>query len=96
VIPRAEKYTAKNLIDVFVYRGGDLVAAAVFDVLQGFGLGTAALSLTMVPLAAGWIGVALLLGRRMREREVTAGCAPGPVPATAPGTAAPSSRGDPR
>jgi len=95
VVPRAEKYTAKNLIDVFVYRGGDVLAAAALDGFAALSWGTGAVSLTMIPLAAAWIAVALLLGRRMKEREVT-GSAPGPDPAPAPGSAAPSPRAGPR
>ena len=37
VVGREEKYKAKNLIDVVVYRGSDALYGWVFDSLQGWG-----------------------------------------------------------
>ena len=37
VVTRAEKYKAKNLIDVVVYRGSDALSGWIFDSLQGLG-----------------------------------------------------------
>src|SRR5947208_11871864 len=38
VVAREEKYKAKNLIDVVVYRGSDALYGWVFDILQSVGL----------------------------------------------------------
>ena len=66
VLPRRDKYKAKNFNDTFVYRAGDQVGAWSFAGLGALGLGTAALSWFMVPVAGAWLVVALWLGRRQR------------------------------
>ena len=38
VVTREEKYKAKNLVDVVVYRGSDALSGWIFDTLQGLGL----------------------------------------------------------
>lgn len=62
VIPREDKYKAKNLIDTFVYRAGDQVGAWSYDGLLAAGLGLTAIAFLNVPVAAVWLGVALVLG----------------------------------
>ena len=66
VLPRRDKYKAKNFNDTFVYRAGDQVGAWSFAGLGWLGLGTAAMAWSMVPLAGLWLLVALWLGRRQR------------------------------
>ena len=66
VLPRRDKYKAKNFNDTFVYRAGDQVGAWSFAGLGKLGLGTVAMAWAMVPVAAAWLGVALWLGRRQR------------------------------
>ena len=66
VLPRRDKYKAKNFNDTFVYRAGDQVGAWSFAGLGALGLGTAALAWSMVPVAGAWLVVALWLGRRQR------------------------------
>jgi len=67
VLPRRDKYKAKNFNDTFVYRAGDQVGAWSFAGLGALGLGTAALAWSMLPVASVWLVVALWLGRRQRE-----------------------------
>lgn len=67
VLPRRDKYKAKNFNDTFVYRAGDQTGAWSFAGLGALGLGTAALAWTMVPVAGLWLVVALWLGKRQRE-----------------------------
>ena len=67
VLPRRDKYKAKNFNDTFVYRAGDQVGAWSFAGLGALGLGTAALAWSMLPVAGVWLAVALWLGRRQRE-----------------------------
>lgn len=82
VIPREDKYKAKNLIDTFVYRSGDQVGAWSYDGLMAAGLGLTAIAFLNVPVAALWLGTGLVLGaaqnRRARrlEGEMPSGAAP--------------------
>ncbi|MDE2761530.1 MAG: MFS transporter [Gemmatimonadota bacterium] len=66
VLPRRDKYKAKNFNDTFVYRVGDQVGAWSFRGLGALGLGTAAMAWLMVPVAGVWLGVAVWLGRKQR------------------------------
>ena len=67
VLPRRDKYKAKNFNDTFVYRTGDLAGIWSFGELDDAGFDTAALAWTMVPVAGVWVFVSLWLGRRQRE-----------------------------
>jgi len=70
VLPRTEKYKAKNFNDTFVYRLGDQVGAWSYTAIGWVGFGLSGLALTMVPLSAVWLLLALWLGarhRRLRE-----------------------------
>jgi len=64
VVPREDKYKAKNIIETFVYRGGDQVGAWVYAGLAAAGLSLAGISFVAVPLSALWLGLAVWLGRR--------------------------------
>ena len=66
VLPRRDKYKAKNFNDTFVYRAGDQVGAWSFAGFGALGLGTAAMAWSMAPVAAVWLGVALWLGRKQK------------------------------
>jgi len=74
VVEREEKYKAKNLIDVVVYRGSDALYAWVFDALQALGLKLGMIALAALPVAAGWLALSALLGRvqERRARHVAA------------------------
>lgn len=62
VVSREEKYSAKNLIDTFVYRGGDGLAALLFKFL-GAGATIAVTASTAIPFSLAWLGVAWALGK---------------------------------
>ena len=64
VLPRRDKYKAKNFNDLFVYRAGDQIGVWAFAGLGALGLGSSALALTMAPLAGLWLAVALWLGKK--------------------------------
>jgi AAA family ATP:ADP antiporter len=68
VLGREEKYKAKNLIDVVVYRGSDALYGWVFDSLQGLGLKLGGIALVAVPVAAGWLVLSAVLGRAQEHR----------------------------
>ena len=70
VVGREEKYKAKNLIDVVVYRGSDALYGWVYDSLQALGLKLGAIALCALPVAAGWVVLSTALGRT-QERLAT-------------------------
>jgi AAA family ATP:ADP antiporter len=63
VVGREEKYKAKNLIDVVVYRGSDALYGWVYDSLQALGLKLGAIALCALPVMAGWLMISIALGR---------------------------------
>jgi AAA family ATP:ADP antiporter len=67
VLPRTDKYKAKNFNDTFVYRVGDQLGAWSYTAIAWLGLGLSGLALTMVPACAGWLLLALWLGARYRS-----------------------------
>lgn len=68
VVTRAEKYKAKNLIDVVVYRGSDALSGWIFDSLQGLGLKLGAIAICSLPVVAGWFVLSIGLGRAQEKR----------------------------
>ena len=68
VLNREEKYKAKNLIDVVIYRGSDALYGWVFDSLQVLGLKLGAIALVALPVAAGWLVLSAVLGRAQEGR----------------------------
>jgi AAA family ATP:ADP antiporter len=68
VVRREDKYKAKNIIETFVYRGGDQLAAWAYAGLGMMGLGIAGISWVAVPLSAVWVALGVWLGRA-QERQ---------------------------
>ena len=68
VVGREEKYKAKNLIDVVIYRGSDAMYGWVFDSLQAVGLKLGAIALCALPVVAGWAALSAVLGRTQERR----------------------------
>jgi AAA family ATP:ADP antiporter len=75
VLEREEKYKAKNVIDIVVFRGSDALSGWLFTVLRGAGLELSTISLATVPLAGAWLLLALALGRA-QERRARPGALP--------------------
>jgi AAA family ATP:ADP antiporter len=73
VVAREEKYKAKNLIDVVIYRGSDALYGWMFDSLQALGLKLAAIALCALPVAAGWLFLSAALGRTHERRAARLG-----------------------
>ena len=68
VVPPSERYKAKPLIDVFLYRGGDLAGAGIHALLSGLGsLGLMVAAVT--PFAAVWSALSVALGRAQTRRD---------------------------
>lgn len=57
VVSAKAKYKAKPVVDVFLYRGGDVAGAGIDGLLAAFGLGVAALAMTAAPMAGFWIAL---------------------------------------
>ena len=67
VLPREDKYKAKNFIDTFVYRSGDQIGAWAYALMGWLGLTMVGIAFATVPLAGVWLLVAFWLGRRQTE-----------------------------
>ena len=68
VVPPAERYKAKPLVDVFLYRFGDLAGTGIQVVLSA--LGSLALMVgATVPFAAVWCALSVALGRQQSRRD---------------------------
>jgi ATP:ADP antiporter, AAA family len=72
LVSRADKFKAKNVVDVVVYRGGDMVVAWINIGLKSAGLGLGALALAALPLCVLWAVTATALGRMEARRRAAA------------------------
>lgn len=70
VVPREERYKAKNFIDTVIYRGGDAFSGWLVAALRGLGLGVSGIAFAALPVAAGWLAVSFWLGRRQRHERL--------------------------
>lgn len=71
VLPREQKYKAKNLIDTVIYRGGDALGAWMSTEISGHGTGPRVLAVIAAPLTLVWGLVGLSLGRAQSRRAAT-------------------------
>ena len=73
-VDRESRFKAKSVIDIVVYRGGDMITAWAFTGLtQGLGLGLGAVAFMGAIIAGVWVFVSRSLGRIYdRSREATA------------------------
>jgi AAA family ATP:ADP antiporter len=73
IVPREERYKAKNFIDTVVYRGGDALAGWVLGALP-------ALAFVAAGISAAWAAIAVYLGARMKPwtQEDAPSLAPSP------------------
>jgi AAA family ATP:ADP antiporter len=69
VLTPADKYKAKPVVDVFVYRGGDVAGAGIDALLRVAGLTLAGIVAATVPLAVAWTALSVALGRAQGRRE---------------------------
>jgi AAA family ATP:ADP antiporter len=58
IVPREDRYKAKNFIDTVVYRGGDALAGWVFGGVSAF---------VAAGVSVGWTAIAFFLGARMKS-----------------------------
>ena len=63
-VTQEERFKAKPVVDIVVYRGGDAVSASLFALLtDGLGLGLAAVAAVGAAIAAAWGWIGVRLGR---------------------------------
>ncbi len=72
VVDRADKYRAKNVIDTVAYRLGDFASSWLGRGLAAVAAGGIAIIGATIPLALGWLVLALLLGVGFRRRVTLA------------------------
>jgi len=78
-VDRETRFKAKQVIDIVVYRGGDMLNAWAFTALtQGLGLGLASVAAVGAGIALLWAGTGVYLGRQFLRQ----------TPETPPGHAA--------
>jgi AAA family ATP:ADP antiporter len=66
-VDRETRFKAKPVIDIVIYRGGDMLSAWAFTLLStGLGLGLAALALVGAMIAVLWALTGIYLGRRFK------------------------------
>ena len=67
VVKREDKYKAKNVIETFVYRAGDQLAAWGYAGLALLGFSLAGISWVAAPISAAWLALGLWLGKRQSD-----------------------------
>lgn len=76
-VDRETRFKAKPVIDIVVYRGGDMLNAWGFTALtQGLGLGLAATAGVGAGIAFIWAGTGIALGRAFRNRAAASPAPP--------------------
>lgn len=80
VVPAEEKYKAKPVIDVFLYRGGDVAGAGIDGLLRSLTLGISGMALATVPFAAAWGALSLGMGKAQEKRDDGAETSDDPAP----------------
>lgn len=71
-VERETRFKTKPVIDIVVYRGGDVVAGWTYTGLaQGIGLGLGAIAMIAAVIALLWTLVALFLGNRYEKNSST-------------------------
>ncbi len=68
VLTPAEKYKAKPVVDVFVYRAGDVAGVGIEALLRSLGATIGWLAASTVPLAAAWAMLSVALGRAQTRK----------------------------
>lgn len=63
LVPREDKYKAKNLIDTLVYRGGDAAAGWAYAAVAATGIALSGIAFLALPAALVWLALAFAMGR---------------------------------
>ncbi|MBI1943248.1 MAG: MFS transporter [Betaproteobacteria bacterium] len=76
VLAREEKYKAKNVVDLVVFRGSDAAGGWLFAGLRTLGMELQAIALAAIPAMAAWLALALALGRAQERRAARSAIEP--------------------
>ncbi len=68
VVTPSEKYKAKPVVDVFLYRAGDATGAGIDATFAALGMTLALVAASTVPLAGIWIALSVGMGRAQARR----------------------------
>jgi AAA family ATP:ADP antiporter len=68
VLSPSEKYKAKPIVDVFLYRGGDLAGVGVDAAFAALGLTLGWVAAATVPVAGAWVFLSGGLGRAQQQK----------------------------
>jgi len=69
-VTQEERFKAKPVIDIVVYRGGDAVSGTLFAFLtDGIGLGLAAVAVVGSAIAAAWGSIGIWLGKQFDKNK---------------------------
>jgi AAA family ATP:ADP antiporter len=68
VVSPSEKYKAKPIVDVFLYRGGDVAGVGVDGLFAALGMTLGWVAAATVPLAGAWTGLSVALGRAQQKK----------------------------
>ena len=71
VVSPSEKYKAKPVVDVFLYRGGDVAGVGVDGLFAVMGMTLAWVAAATVPMAGMWAMLCVALGRAQQRRAQT-------------------------
>ncbi|MEM8564318.1 MAG: hypothetical protein AAGF57_18915, partial [Pseudomonadota bacterium] len=67
-VSQETRFKAKPVIDIVIYRGGDMVNAWAFTALtQGLGLGLGAVASVGAGVAIMWASIGIYLGRQFNQ-----------------------------
>lgn len=70
VVPRSEKYVAKNFIDTFVYRLGDQIGAWTSEAMKSLSAHAGYFNVVILALTGAWGAICLVLGRSQSRRAL--------------------------
>jgi len=73
-VSQEEKFKAKPVVDIVVYRGGDAISSDLFALLtDGVGMGLAAVAAVGAGIAAAWAATGIWLGKKFDDANVRGG-----------------------
>ena len=70
VVTRQEKYKSKPIIDVFLYRGGDVAGTAIESLLAATVVGVMGMVYAVAPIAAFWTALSIMLARTQHRKSI--------------------------
>lgn len=70
-VSQEERFKAKPVVDIVVYRGGDAVSGTLFALLtDGLGIGLVAVAVIGAGISAVWASVGIALGRHYEQSDL--------------------------